>query len=146
MCRLSANIATPAREHLLHHIYLFLHRTLRSTRFVQKAGNGLLRAGTEPGGQTDARRRGRVEEEAHRHLGEAAMEERGQRQRPHPPGCCFLLSRLFRIKTLSWARACCNLRLAAVSFVQDVTYVFVKYVSVSCRNNLSYIIPHAVNK
>lgn len=74
---------------------------LRTTRFVQKAGTGLLRTGTESAGQTDARRRRGVEEEADGHLGEAAVEERGQRQRLHPPGRCFLLSRLFRMKTLS---------------------------------------------
>ena len=68
---------------------------------MQKAGNGLLWAGTEPAGQTDKRRRSRVEEEAHGHVGEAAVEERGQRQRTHPAGCGRLLSRLFRIKTLS---------------------------------------------
>lgn len=94
-------VAPPAREHFPHHFYLLLCRTLRTSRFVQKAGAGLLRAGTEPGSQTDARRRSGVEEAAHRHLGEAAVEERGQCQRPHPSGCCFLLSRLFRVKTLS---------------------------------------------
>lgn len=101
-------LATPAPEHL-HHCQLFLHRSRRTTGSVQEGGDVLLRAGTETNGQTDQRRRSRAEEEAHRHLGEAAVEERGQYQRLNPAGCRFLLPWLFRLKTIGVTRGCSNL-------------------------------------
>lgn len=119
----------------LHRLCVFHHRTRGGARLFQEGNDVLLRPGAEKRPAAECRREGGAAEEAHRHHRGASMEEHRQRQRPHPPVCVCLLSRLFRLKKLE---SKCSRRLSSeFKWIRQDTNVI--YDNMNCFPQLSKI-------